>query len=217
MTAVGVSVDQLAGVALPAKSGGARVGREDFERALVRAYPGLTTLLFRHTQDRQLAADILQDAIVTTLAKLDDGVITPSPRIAGYVFRAALNHLRNHRRRERLWGGNSEVNDIVASDVASPVDDSQRVANAQLIRRVLQGLGSARDRQVLVRFYLQDHDKLDICAELGISELEFNRVVFRARERLRRLLEQSGMHGSDLLSLLLALGVSMPVGYWSLP
>ena len=49
---------------------------------------------------------------------------------------------------------------------------------------------SARDRQVLFRFYIAEENKEDICSDLGLSSLHFNRVLFRARERFRELYEQ---------------------------
>jgi RNA polymerase sigma-70 factor (ECF subfamily) len=52
---------------------------------------------------------------------------------------------------------------------------------------VLAELPSERDRQVLFRFYLAEEDKDQICKDLGLSSLHFNRVVFRARERYRDL------------------------------
>jgi RNA polymerase sigma-70 factor (ECF subfamily) len=37
---------------------------------------------------------------------------------------------------------------------------------------------------------LRDEDKEQVCRELGIDEAHFRRVVFRARERFRALLEK---------------------------
>jgi RNA polymerase sigma-70 factor, ECF subfamily len=184
---------------MPHRSNGQR---ESFERALVREYPGMTLMLLRHARDAQLAADILQDAIVTTLAKLDQGTVFPTPKIAGFIFHTALYHLRNHYRRE-LWrsNGSAPMQEPV-SNIASLEDQSQRDANARTVRRVLHGLGSSQDREVLVRFYLDEQSKQEICAALGLAEPDFNLVIFRARERMRRQLEGAGMRRADLLSLL---------------
>jgi len=59
----------------------------------------------------------------------------------------------------------------------------------------------ARDRDLLMRFYLHDEDKALICRELNLSEEHFNRVIFRARNRFRELLEHRGYWKADLLSL----------------
>jgi RNA polymerase sigma-70 factor (ECF subfamily) len=183
--------------------------------ALAAKYPGLVTLLQRRVGDRQLALDLLQDAVVTTLTKLDGGGVDLSSEVvAGYVFRTALNHLRNHRRHERLLAP-VDVDAALSGhcvDSASAVDEIQAESNRDLVRRVLRDLPSERDREVLVRFYLDEQDKDEICAELGITSLHFNAVVSRARERLRRGLEKVGFARWDLLALPLVLGLAPYLG-----
>jgi RNA polymerase sigma-70 factor (ECF subfamily) len=48
-----------------------------------------------------------------------------------------------------------------------------------------------RDIQVLFRFYLAEHDKKQICADLGLTSMQFNLVIHRARERYRELYERA--------------------------
>src|SRR5579862_7503796 len=69
--------------------------------AVYRDYPGLRALIMRRVRDPQLAADILQDAAVTTLEKLRAGEIAHPSNIGGFLYRVALNHLRNFRRKDR--------------------------------------------------------------------------------------------------------------------
>lgn len=199
---VSVAAEQLPAEVRGAPAGLSHARREAFAGALTRDYPGLTTLLRRHAGNPQLAEEILHDAIITALTRLDAGTLSRADDVAGFVFRTALNHLRNHRRRERLRTGDNAAVEELASDTASPEDQSQSDANTRAVRRVLNGLGSLRDREVLVRFYLDEDSKQDICAALGLDEPAFNRVVFRARERLRRLLENIGVGRADLFTLL---------------
>lgn len=178
----------------------------DAHEALAAKYPGLMAVLERRVGDRQLALDLLQDAIVTTLTKLDGGVDVSSEVVAGYVFRTALNHLRNHRRHERLLAPVDIESALsgYATNAATAVDEIQAESNRDLVRSVLRGLSSERDREVLVRFYLDEQEKDEICADLGITSVHFNAVVSRARERLRRGLEKIGFARWDLLALPLA-------------
>lgn len=182
------------------------------QAALVRDYPGLTEVLVRRLGDRQLALDVLQEAVATTLQKLQSGTTVPPDVLAGYVFRTAMNHLRNHRRRERTWAADSDSLDACADETASPLEASQRDATRRLVRRALAALPSARDREVLVRFYLDEEDREQICATLGLSALQFNQVIFRARERMRRGLERVGLRPLDVLLVLLAVLACTPLG-----
>jgi RNA polymerase sigma-70 factor (ECF subfamily) len=179
---------------------------------LAREYPGLTGMLVRRLGDRQLALDLLQEAVATTLHRLQAGASVPSDVLAGYVFRTAMNHLRNHRRRERTLVQDPDALDGCADDAASPLEASQRDATRRLVRRVLAGLPSARDREVLVRFYLDEEDREQVCAALGLSALQFNQVIFRARERMRRGLERVGLRPLDILAVVLAVLACTPQG-----
>ena len=200
---VSVNSDYLLGQ-LPLPHSGPRDRDANREDALVRHYPGLIAVLTRRTGDRQLAADLLQDAIVTTLAKQGSGVL-PQEIFAGYVFRTALNHLRNHQRRERVRSSDRDVDLLEAEDDESPQEASQRDSNRQLVRKLLQELGNVRDRRVLVKFYFEEREREEICAELQMTEAQFARIIHRARARMRQLMERAGYRQSDLLSALLVL------------
>ena len=65
-------------------------------------------------------------------------------------------------------------------------------AQWQAMAGLVEGLPVARDRAVLRGFYLEDRDRDALCAELGIDEPHFRRVLHRARERLRALIEDAG-------------------------
>jgi hypothetical protein len=76
---------------------------------------------------------------------------------------------------------------------------------------MLEEMPVARDREVLVRFYLDDEDREKICRELGLTEEHFNRVIFRARNRFRELLEHRGFRKADLLAIV-AVGLCLSIG-----
>lgn len=170
--------------------------------AVYRDYPGLRALILRRVRDPEVAADILQDAAVTTLEKLRNGEIAHPEKLGGYLYRVALNHLRNHRRKDRTSLSSPEGLSDLCEDKGDP--DWERVGRpawAAAARRVLEELPAERDRDLLVRFYLYDEAKEQICRELQLSQENFNRVIFRARNRFRELLEQRGLWKADLLTV----------------
>ena len=164
-----------------------------------------------------MAADILQDAAVTTLEKLRSGEIAHPENVGGYLYRVALNHLRNHRRKDR----SSESSADALEELRDAEDDPEweRVGRpqwARAARRTLEEMPVARDREVLVRFYLDDEDKEKICRALRLSEEHFNRVIFRARNRFRELLERRGLWKADLLAVV-AISLCVPGGGCGIP
>lgn len=58
------------------------------------------------------------------------------------------------------------------------------------MRTLIGELGTERDRQILFRFYVAEHEKATICADLDLDLVHFNKVLFRAKQRFRTLLEK---------------------------
>jgi RNA polymerase sigma-70 factor (ECF subfamily) len=180
----------------------ATTGAVDHLVAVYRDFPGLRALILRRVRDPQVAADILQDAAVTTLEKLREGAIAHPEGIGGYLYRVALNHLRNYRRKDRAAVSSADALDSVPSPEGDA--DWDRVGRPEWMiaaRRVLEELPRSRDRELLVRFYLNDEDKESICAALGLTDEHFSRVIFRARNRFRALLKRRGYGRADFLCL----------------
>ncbi len=61
-------------------------------------YVGLRLLVARRCRDPNVAADLLNEAVVTTWTKWQAGKIERPEQIAGYVLQVAMNLLRIHRR-----------------------------------------------------------------------------------------------------------------------
>jgi RNA polymerase sigma-70 factor (ECF subfamily) len=172
--------------------------------AAFRDFPGLRALILRRMGDPEAAADLLQDAAVTTLEKLRTGEIADPANVGGYLYRVALNHLRNYRRKERTAIEKRQALDQPFADVA----DGAEAASEQWVeaaRRVLEAMPRVRDREILVRFYLNDEEREHICRDMHLSPAHFSRVIHRARLRFRALLEESGFGKADLLAALFAM------------
>ncbi len=169
--------------------------------AVYRDFPGLRALILRRVRDPEVAADILQDAAVTTLEKLRRGEIAHPENLGGYLYRVALNHLRNHRRKDRSALSSSDTLDELPAEHDSDWEKIRGGQWASAARRMLEEMPVARDREVLIRFYLDDEDRENICRALQLSEEHFNRVIFRARNRFRELIEHRGFRKVDLLTI----------------
>ncbi len=183
-----------------------RFPSEALHETLLRDMSGLKAQLTRVTRNADLAADILQDAIVTALRKLRTGEIEHRSQLDGYVYRVALNHLRNYRRKDKSGVSDPESTQGLVDSAAEarPTRSIQAEQWAGVVKRLMGEMSSPRDREVLVRFYLKEEERGALCQSLGLTDLQFNRVIFRARERFRELLQHRGFGKSDLLALALA-------------
>ena len=165
------------------------------EDDLVRRYGrGLLFHLRRMTADAGLSDDLYQETFRVVLERLrGEGVAAPE-RLAGFILGTGRNlFLAGWRRQGRR--GERDAVDVTEVEVADPgpgqLDRVLREEETRRVRRLLAELPTGRDRQILFRFYVAEEDKGAICADLGLSSLHFNRVLFRARQRLRELLASS--------------------------
>lgn len=80
------------------------------------------------------------------------------------------------------------------------------------MRKVIQELGTSRDREILLRFYIAEEDKERISSDFGLSSLQFNRVLHRARERYREIYQERA--GAALLLGLAIILLLVPLSWW---
>lgn len=169
-----------------------RAGEPAAEAELVARYGnGLSYLLRRITRDPLLSEDLLQETFRVALRRIRAGELREPEKLGGFLRQTAKNLARAERRRGERW---ERMDDGLSG--REPVDPAEsqlarviRNEKAGLVRRVLRELRSRRDRQLLYRFYIAEEEKEEICRDLGLSSMNFNLVLFRARERFRKLVE----------------------------
>lgn len=167
-------------------------GERRAEERLVEIYGRAVALILeRHTGGRAEAQDLFQDTFRTALEKLRRGELREPAKLPGFLAALARNlaieHYRKQRRRRTDPVGDA-LPDVAAAG-PSQLDLLLDRENAQVVRRLLGQLANPRDREVLFRFYVAEEDRGSIAADLGLSSLQFNRVLHRARERYKALCE----------------------------
>ncbi len=189
----------------PAAAAPPGMDRAAIEALIARHYAGLRLLIQRRVGDAEAAADILNQAACTTWEKWQAGQVSRPEEIGGYIFQVAMNLLRNRRRSVADRADrrvDSEVLGHLPADSAA-TDRWLEKKIAARVKDVLQELGAPRDREILVRFYLQEEEKDSICRDLALAPDQFDKVLHRARARLKELLEASGLQRSDFFMLCL--------------
>ncbi len=151
----------------------------------------LWIVLVKRGCSKDEAEDLAQEALIVTLRRLRAGELEDPSRVSGYLLRTALYVQRGALRRQaesRLVYEVEEVDQFV-DDKADPLAHLDRSERQELLRRALSWLSQPRDRELLNRHYLLEEDKLDVCAELNLSVEHFDRVLYRAKQRLAKLLK----------------------------
>ncbi|HTB65438.1 MAG TPA: sigma-70 family RNA polymerase sigma factor [Steroidobacteraceae bacterium] len=151
--------------------------------------------------DFELAHDVCQEALVIIIRRLRTTGLENPAMLAAFAAQTARNLVIAARRKTQRQRTESYAETIEAIADPRPAAQEQLSAGriAAILNRIVAELPGERDRTVLIRFYLKEDDKSDICRDLNLSELGFNQVVFRARNRLRQLLIESGFEKRDLL------------------
>ncbi len=171
-----------------------RNGSRDAEDAMVRRYgPGLLYLLKRRTRDPELALDLRQDTFRVAIERLRRSALEEPEHLAAYLRAVALNLLIAQRRKDtrRATTADSDAIETVADERGGPFENVSHEQVRAAVGTLLQELGTPRDREILTRLYLKEDDKDAICAALGVDSVHFNRVLFRAKQRFRELLERA--------------------------
>ena len=129
------------------------------------------------------------------IEKLRRGELREPAKLPGFLAQIArslaIEHYRKARRRKT--DPDSDAIAEVEASGSGPLSELLTREDAGLVRQVIRELGTERDRDILLRFYIAEEDKERISADLGLSSLHFNRVLFRARQRFKDLLENAGV------------------------
>lgn len=188
-----------------------RAGDRRAEERTVELYGRAVALLLdRHTNGRPEAEDLFQDTFRTALEKLRRGELREPGKLPGFLAgiarSLAIEHYRKTARRKTEPDSDALL-DVTAAGAGQLGQILDR-ENAAIVRRVLHELNNARDRELLLRFYIGEEDKDRIAADHGLTSLQFNRVLHRARQRYRELfLERTGGNLPGMIVLLVTLSL----------
>ena len=165
------------------------------EDEFVREYArGVFFVLRRETRDQQIVDDLFQETFRIAIEKVRRGDLRDPSKLSSFLASTARFVAIDYFRREAKHDNNSDIEDTeVAIPEQGQLDDLIYKEHAQLVRGVIDELKSERDRAILFRFYIAQDDKSDICRDLELSALHFNRVLHRAKQRYKALfLEATG-------------------------
>ena len=160
-----------------------------------RFSPGLLTVLRVRCSDEELCRDLTQEALRIVLLRLrGDGLEDPAG-LAGFLRGTALNLLANELRRSahRTTETASDWLDQAVSERAGPYETVEVDDLVRAVRDLISGMKVERDRDLLWRHYVLEDSKERLCAEFALSAEHFDRVLHRARQRLRELMLSRGM------------------------
>jgi RNA polymerase sigma-70 factor (ECF subfamily) len=171
------------------------------EADLVQRFSRALTFLSRRlTRDDAAAEDLYQETFRLVIEKVRGGELREPEKLPGFVSSMARNlflgSIRRSGRRQK-WQGEPEAAETAPDPAPGQLTKLLAQERAATVRRVLAELRNDRDREILSRYYIADETKETICRDLELTDLHFNRVLFRARQRYKELFESRHGAGSE--------------------
>ena len=143
--------------------------------------------LARTTGDHRLADDLLQETYYRFLRA--GGAYDSESHRRGYLFRIAVNLVRDHHRRLRL--DRRSILGVQAPESSSGGNAADRAAERIDLHRAMARL-RPRERDLLWLAYALGSSHEEIAASLGLKAASIKALLFRARRRLASLLGRPG-------------------------
>jgi RNA polymerase sigma-70 factor (ECF subfamily) len=169
-------------------------GDRQAEADLIDSYGrGVRIIIRRAGATAAIIDDLCQETFRIVLEKIRSGDIREPERLSGFIRSVAKNlvieHFRRVARQERLTD-NKEAIRLLTTSAPNQLERLLQKEKAGIVWRVLREMRNERDIQVLLRYHLAEDTKEQICADLGLTSLQFNLVLHRARDRYRQLYRQ---------------------------
>lgn len=165
-------------------------GNKEAEQALLSHFSRpLYSIVAYKCDDPTLAQDIVQEALLIVIQKARASAIENPEAIAGFVRRVAENLLiATYRKNKRQRTDASDEMDLHAH---TPNHTENQVSSEKLLETVTQvmsELSVERDRQLLSDYFFEGKDKEELCKDLDLSTEHFDKVLHRAKSRLKQAL-----------------------------
>lgn len=145
---------------------------------------GIRYYLCRQLGPQELE-DKVHDTFLIVVNAIKRGDLREPERLMGFVRTvvrrqvAAYIEQAVHTRREQA---DLETGVTVADRKQNPEQEAMLRQKAELMKNVL-GCLSKRDRDILVRFYLQEQTQEQICREMSLTETQFRLLKSRAKAK----------------------------------
>ena len=143
---------------------------------------------------RDAAEDLLQRTFLQAIKKIrTEGLDDPS-NLGGYLYRTACKLATAYWRGELSHRHENDL-ELLSSVQDEALSLEERLDHEQLakcVRDLMVELPVRRDREVLERYYLLEEPRTTIRESLQLTEMQFNQVLWRARQRFGDILRRHG-------------------------
>ncbi|HKX31428.1 MAG TPA: sigma-70 family RNA polymerase sigma factor [Blastocatellia bacterium] len=153
---------------------------------------GIRFIIRQDVNDHAAADDIYQETFRIVFEKIRRGEVREPEKLTGFVWAVVRNLIIRYFRRTARQAQlvEAEGQESFPHPAPDQLEMLLQKEKDELVRQVFNRMRNKRDIQVLFRFYIIEESKQQICADLGLTNLDFNHIIYRARNRYRKLYEE---------------------------
>ncbi|GAA6169972.1 RNA polymerase sigma factor [Sessilibacter corallicola] len=166
-----------------------RSGNPLAEHEMITRFSRGLNLMLQRKCNPDVVADVSQETWRVVIEKVRNGDLRQPDRLAAFIHQTARNQTVMYFRKYSDSVDDPEENELV-SPTASPEEAYETSRVQQYVRDLINSLDTPRDREILTRFYVDEEDKDVICEELQLTSQHFNRVIYRAKSRMKAFIQK---------------------------
>ncbi len=151
--------------------------------------PPLEVVLRHRARHAEGVEDLCQDALIAVLQAAREGRINDPEALVQYALQTARG-LALNAERKRSRRNTFAVADMSEVGTETAVDGGEVLEAEQLrgcVDAVLAAMPSARDRQLLHQYYLQESTSGELQTQYAMDSAQLGKVLHRARQRFAQL------------------------------
>jgi RNA polymerase sigma factor (sigma-70 family) len=138
--------------------------------------------------DRVLREDLAQEVMLKVILNLRANRLNDASKLRAYIDQTTrftyYGWQRNKNSKLEFMPSCDDEQAESGNTVEEAYEQSQ---NRAWLTEQIDKLNVYRDKQLLLRFYLDHRDKCEVCAELDVTDVQFDKLIHRAKQRLRRI------------------------------
>ncbi len=185
------------------------------ENQLVERYwKSLIYIVGRRTNDADLTQDIAQDTFLVVISKVRNGQLENPSAIGAFIRNIGINLVIAHYRKEARRKTESDENiDIQFPDKTPSIQQAFGDKKLlEIVTQVMAEMPNQRDKDLMYRFFVYGQSKKQICDEFDLTPAHFDRVLHRARTRLKQLILLKTNGNQDMVAISSLLSVTLLIG-----
>ena len=157
---------------------------------LVRRYQNpLLNFTYRYTGDRQTAEDLVQEVFLRVYQAAPR--FKPRAKVSTWIFKIAYNLCMNEiRRRKRILNQNGPFRMTAEEQAGTAASDMTRQMELEQSLSTLLNRLPENQRAALLLRVCEGHSYQEISDILGISFSSVESLIYRARDRMRKLMSK---------------------------